>query len=67
MAKLGVGKKFSCIECGEVLDAYPPDDFFIVAQRKKPNEENIEMKLVCNLGHENLIYWTKRHVYTSVG
>jgi len=49
-------KIFSCLECGEPFEAFPPDDEHLIGSRD-PSPDAIVIKYTCVSGHSNTIYW----------
>jgi len=50
-------KVFSCLECGEPFNAFPPDEIYIVGKREQSSTDVIIIKYTCVNGHENDILW----------
>lgn len=52
-------KKFSCLNCGNPFDAYPPDDSHDTASRNEGEyEDKIKVNYICKeCKNVNTIYW----------
>jgi len=64
MVRNSRGKTFSCLECGTVFVAHPPDDFHQTASIKKSEVESaIKMIHVCKkCKSKNVLYWGEQKV-----
>ena len=49
-------KKFSCLECGEPFEAFPPDDQHAIGSLD-PSPTAIKITYECVNHHKNTIYW----------
>jgi len=65
-------KKFSCSNCNEPYEAYPPDDVFTKAMIKKCfvcrylNRVTIERSVECeNCSQQNVIFWHPDYLHTN--
>lgn len=71
MVKYEAVKKLGCLYCGAPFEAYPPDDFHIIASLKSEGANNpVKMVYKCQAkgcGSENIIYWCspKGKVYSG--
>lgn len=56
-------RNFSCVNCGNPYEAYPPNDENNIATQTPCNRnDSIEIKYECdNCNHINAIHWDKKH------
>jgi len=53
-------RKFSCVKCGELFEASPPDDVFTIANLFPQSVaiKTVEIDYECVNHHKTTIYWT---------
>jgi ethanolamine utilization protein EutQ (cupin superfamily) len=52
-------RKFSCVKCGELFDASPPDDVFTIGNLlPQLSTSKVIIEYECANHHKTTIYWT---------
>jgi len=67
-------KRYSCKQCGDPFDAYPPDDYYTYAMIKKcfvcdalGLGKHVERNYECNgCDTKNTVYWYYDHEHTRI-